>query len=248
MLQADTGSESAPPNDPRAVRMGAIAWLSHNIIIGSIFGSAGVLLIPLQDRLHVSRGLAAIGVPMVIVGSAVLASVAGVLAARYSLRRLMAVAGVLMSLAWLILAFAHSYWLFLLSYALLLGPAMAIGGSVLPPTLVTRWFQRHRGLAIGIVHLPIVITIMPLAASLVISRFGVTALFLALAVLAAVTLIPGSLALIEYPPGHDPRQYANETAAERSARGAPAAERDLYSAPAPPESAILASGAGCGGG
>lgn len=220
MLHGDAGSESMPRNDPRAVRMGVIAWLSHNVIIGSIFGTAGVLLIPLEERLHVSRALAAIGVPMVIVGSAVLASVAGVLAARYALRRLMASAGVLMLLAWLTLAFAHSYWLFLLSYALLLGPAMAIGGSVLPPTLVTRWFQRHRGLAIGIVHLPIVITVMPLAASLVIGRFGVTALFLALAVFAAVTLIPGSLALIEYPSGHDPRRQANESAAERSARGA----------------------------
>ncbi len=223
MLQADTDRESAPPNDPRAVRMGAIAWLSHNVIIGSIFGSAGVLLIPLQDRLHISRGLASVGVPMVIVTSAVLASVAGVLAARYSLRRLMALAGALMFLAWLILAFAHSYWLFLLSYALL-GPAMAIGGSVLPPTLVTRWFKRHRGLAIGIVHLPIVITIMPLAASMVIGRWGVTALLIVLAVFAAMTLIPGSLALIEYPPGHDPRRYATETTAARRARGAPTAE------------------------
>jgi len=223
VLQADAAGESAPPNDPRAPRMGAIAWLSHNVIIGSIFGTAGVLLIPLQERLHVSRGLASIGVPMVIAGSAVLASLAGVLAARYPLRRLMAASGVLLSLAWLILAFAHSYWLFLLAYGVLLGPAMSVGGSVLPPTLVTRWFQRHRGLAIGIVHLPIVITLMPLAASLVIGRFGVTALFLALAVFAAVTLIPGSLSMIEYPPGHDPRLFANETAAERSARGAASA-------------------------
>src|SRR5580692_3507159 len=151
-MQTDTSVESAASNDPRAPRMGAVAWLSHNIIIGSIFGTAGVLLIPLQDRLHVSRGLASIGVPMVMVGSAVLASVAGVLAARYSLRRLMAVSGVSMSLAWLILAFAHSYWLFLLAYALFLGPALAVGGAVLPPTLVTRWFHRHRGRAIGIVH------------------------------------------------------------------------------------------------
>ena len=223
MLQEDTGVEPAGSNDPRAPRMGAIAWLSHNIIIGSIFGTAGVLLIPLQDRLHVSRGLASIGVPMVMVGSAVLASVAGVLAARYSLRRLMAASGILMSLAWLLLAFAHSYWLFLLAYGLFLGPAMAVGGAVLPPTLVTRWFQRHRGLAIGIVHLPIVITIMPLAASMVIDRFGVTALFLALALFTAITLIPGSLALIEYPPGHDPRQYAKDFAAEGVVRGAPAA-------------------------
>jgi cyanate permease len=183
--------------------MGAIAWLSHNTIIGSIFGTAGVLLIPLQDRLHVSRGLVSIGVPMVMVGSAILASVAGVLASRYSLRLLMAVSGIALSLAWVILAFADSYWLFLLAYGLFLGPAMAIGGSVLPPTIVTRWFQRNRGLAIGIVHLPIVITCMPLAARLVIGRFGVTALFCLLASFAAVTLIPASLALIEYPPGRD---------------------------------------------
>lgn len=200
--------------------MGAIAWLSHNVIIGSIFGTAGVLLIPLQDRLHISRGLASVGVPMVIVGSAVLASVAGVLAGRYSLRRLMAVSGILLSLAWLILAFAHSYWPFLLAYGVFLGPAMAIGGSVLPPTIVTRWFWRHRGLAIGIVHLPIVITILPIAASLVISRFGVTALFIALTVFAAVTLLPGALGLIEYPPGHDPRHNADESAAGRGISGA----------------------------
>jgi cyanate permease len=205
--------------------MGAIAWLSFNVIIGSIFGTAGVLLIPLQDRFHVSRGLASIGVPMVVVGSAVLSSVAGVLAARYSLRRLMALSGLSMSLAWLILAFGNSYWQFLLSYGLLLGPAVAVGGSVLPPTLVTRWFRRHRGLAIGIVHLPIVLAIMPLAASMVISQFGVTELFLGLAVFAAVTLLPASLALIEYPPGNDPRQNVNETPAESGVRGPPAPEQ-----------------------
>jgi cyanate permease len=198
--------------------MGAIAWLSHNVIIGSIFGTAGVILIPLQDRLHVTRGLASIGVPMVMVGSAILASVAGVLAARYTLRRLMAVSGILMTIAWLILAFAHSYPLFLLAYAFFLGPAMSVGGSVLPPTLVTRWFGRHRGLAIGLVHLPVVITLMPLAASLLIGRFGLTALFLALAVFAAVTLIPASLALIEYPPAHDAQ------AAARATQGSPASQ------------------------
>jgi cyanate permease len=81
---------------------------------------------------------------------------------------------------------------------------------------VTRWFQKHRGLAIGIVHLPIVITIMPLAASLLIDQFGVTALFLALAAFAAVTLMPGSLALIEYPPGKNCLHVAHEGPAERS--------------------------------
>jgi hypothetical protein len=76
VIQNDTGNEAVRPNDPRAPRMGAIAWVGHNVIIGSIFGTAGVLLIPLQDRFQVSRGLASIGVPMVMIGSAILASVA----------------------------------------------------------------------------------------------------------------------------------------------------------------------------
>jgi MFS family permease len=192
--------------------MGAIAWLSHNVPIGSIFGTSGVLLIPLQERLHVSRGLVSIGVPMVMVGSAVLAAVAGELAARYTLRRLMAVSGVLISLAWLILAFSHSYGAFLWAYGLCLGPAMAIAGSVLPPTIVTRWFQRNRGLAIGIVHLPIVISVMPVVASLVIQRFGITTLFVALALFAGLTMVPAALGLLEYPPGHVPAVASNRPA------------------------------------
>jgi cyanate permease len=232
VLKPDIDSESAPPSDRRAVWMAAIAWLSHNVIIGSIFGTAGVLLIPLQDRLNVSRGLAAIGVPMVVVGSAILASVAGVLAARYTLRRLMAVSGVLMVLAWAIMAFARSYWMFVLAYGLLLGPAMAIGGSVLPPTIVTRWFRRHRGLAIGMVHLPVVITILPLAASLVISRFGVTALFITLAVFAAVTLLPGALALIEHPLATGNGQELDASSVQRSGRGEPPAGVAVAGTPA----------------
>jgi hypothetical protein len=44
--------------------------------------------------------------------------------------KLMAVSGISISLAWLLLAFAHSYWLFLLAYGLFLGPALAVGGPV----------------------------------------------------------------------------------------------------------------------
>jgi predicted MFS family arabinose efflux permease len=199
----EPGSAAAPdaPNHPLAVRMGLIAWLSHNVIIGSVFGTPGVLLRPMQERMQVSTELASAGVPLVILGSAILASVAGVLAARFSLRTLMASSAIASALAWLLLAFTTSFIAYIIAYGLLLGPAMSLAGAVLPPTLVTRWFSRNRGLAIGIVHLPVIVTILPVFGNWVIERYGVETLFFGLAALSAFVLFPAALLVIDHPPG-----------------------------------------------
>ncbi len=212
-----TSSESAQdaPNHPLAVRMGGIAWLSHNVLIGSIFGTAGILLKPMQERLQVTPELASAGVPMVILGSAILASVAGVLASRFSLRSLIAGSALASALAWLLLAFTTSFVAYLVAFGLLLGPAMSLAGAVVPPTLVTRWFSRNRGLAIGLVHLPVIITIMPVAGNLVIEHYGIEALFFALAALSGLVLLPAALLVIDHPPG--------ETVKQATSTGDPAA-------------------------
>lgn len=206
-----SASEAAPdaPNHPLAVRMGVIAFLSHNVIIGSIFGTSGVLLKPLQERFQVSTELSAAGVPLVILGSAVLASVAGVLAARFSLRSLLVGSAAITTLAWLLLAFTHSYVIYLLAFGLLLGPAMSLAGAVLPPTLVTRWFSRNRGLAIGLVHLPVIVTIMPVASNWVIEHYGVETLFLVLAALSGLVLLPATLLVVDHPPGETAKEAAS---------------------------------------
>jgi len=201
-------SESAQdaPNHPLAVRMGVIAWLSHNVLIGSIFGTAGILLKPMQERLQVTPELASAGVPMVILGSAILASVAGVLASRFSLRSLIAGSAIASALAWLLLAFTTSFVAYLIAFGLLLGPAMSLAGAVVPPTLVTRWFNRNRGLAIGLVHLPVIVTIMPVAGNWVVEHHGVETLFLALAALSGLVLLPAALLVIDHPPGETAKQ------------------------------------------
>ncbi|MDE8653095.1 MFS transporter [Novosphingobium album (ex Liu et al. 2023)] len=197
------------PNHPLSVRMGVIAFLAHNVIVGSIFGTTGVLLKPMMERLNVSLELASIGAPMVIVGSAVLASVAGVLAARYSLKVLLLGAAIALAAGWLIMGLTASFPLYLIAYGLFLGPSMAIGGSVLPPTLITRWFNRNRGLVIGIAHMSVVIAIMPVAANWLIEHYGLQMTFFALAAFAAIILIPAALLIVEYPPN-----YVDQPAAE----------------------------------
>lgn len=218
MIEADAAGVQDAPNHPLALRMGVIAALSHNILIGSIFGTAGVLLKPMQERMQVTAEMSSAGVPLVILGSAILASVAGVLAARFSLRTLMALSALASAGAWLLLAFTTSYAFYIVAYALLLGPAMALAGAVLPPTLVTRWFGRNRGLAIGLVHLPIVVTIMPVATNWIIEHHGIQAAFLVLAGLSAFVLLPATLLVIDHPPGETAKEAAG-TAVPGSAQG-----------------------------
>ena len=199
-LVADAG-DSSQPNDPKAIRMAFIAFLIFNVIVGSIFGSPGVLLKPMAERLGASIEMVSAGSLAVIVSSAVFAPIAGALATKVSLRTLLVMASLLLSSAWLVLSVTHSYMAYLGAYLLLLGPAMAIGSSVLPLTLVARWFSQHRGIAIGVVHLPIIVAAMPLAAAWTIGHFGLQSTFLALAALPLVVLLPASLFIIDRPPG-----------------------------------------------
>lgn len=206
-----------PKNHPLAIRMGVLAWLSHNVLIGAVFGTPAILLRPMAERMQVSAELASAGVPLVMVGSAVLASVAGVFAARFSLRSLMAASAGAAMLAWLLLAFSPSFISYIIAYGLLLGPAMALAGIVVPPTLVTRWFNRNRGLAIGLVHLPVIVTILPVAGNWMIERHGVETLFFVLAGLSGVLLLC-SLLVIDHPP-HETAKGAMEVQDAAAAQG-----------------------------
>lgn len=216
----DAAAESTP-NHPQAVWMGLIAGLSHNMVVGCLMGSFSVMLASVEDRLNVTREMSTAAGPLVILGSAILASLAGELMARRSLRLLMFIGACLSVLGYLVLAFTTSYPLYLGAYLLLFGPSMAIAGSVGPATLVTRWFSRNRGLALGLVHLSIVVAIMPLLCNWVLEHHGAQTTYLMLAVLVGVSLMPATLAIRNYPPGggavHDVSGHAASAVTDASA-------------------------------
>ncbi|MBV1691318.1 MFS transporter [Novosphingobium sp. G106] len=191
---------SDAPNPPQAKWMAVIAGLSFNIIIGCLMGSFSVLLDSVEERLHVARSLSSIAGPLVIFGSALIASVAGVLIARYSLRWMLFLAAAMSVAGYLLLAVTASYPLYIASYALLFGPSMAIGGSVGPATLVTRWFTRHRGLALGLVNVSFVVAVMPLLCNWTLKTYGAQATYFMLAGIVAAFL-PFTLLVRDHPAG-----------------------------------------------
>jgi len=181
--------------------MGIIAGVNHNVVIGCLMGSFSVMLASVEQRMGVTREMSSSVGALVIFGSAIIASIVGPLMAKYSLRLLLFI-GALLSLAgYLTLAFTNSYALYVGSYLLLFGPSMAIAGSVGPATLVTRWFNRNRGLALGLVHLSLVVAVMPVLCNWVLETEGARAVYLMMALLVGITLLPAALFVRDYPPG-----------------------------------------------
>ena len=201
MMPLPAAAAAKVANPPRAPGMAAIAILSQNLVLGPIFGSFGVLLGPQAERMGVSTQQAALGLSLVFVSSSLLASPVGVLMSRLSLRWLMMLGTVLAALAFAVLGLTTGFPLFLVAYALLLGPAMALAGMIGPSTLVTRWFRSNGGLVQGLVYLPVVVAITPLLTNAIVNRYGVAATYLVLAAMIAVVLLPLTLLIRDHPPG-----------------------------------------------
>lgn len=197
--------------------MGVIAGVSHNMVIGTIFGSFGLMLASVESRLGVSGEAAAAGIPLTLVGSSILAPFVGVLIAKVSLRLLLLVGALLTVCGYLTLAFTQSYALYLVAYGLMFGPAMSLAGSIGPATLVTRWFHRNRGLALGVVHLPIVIAIVPWTLERALTVYQPATLYLVIGLIAAVVLLPLMLLTVDHPPSGETQ--APEPADKRTADG-----------------------------
>jgi sugar phosphate permease len=88
---------------------------------------------------------------------------------------------------------------------------MSLAGSIGPATLVTRWFNHNRGLALGLVHLPIVIAILPVALNSYVGSHGAVVSYLTLAGFAAVLMLPLTALTVNHPPGYvAPVQGAGE--------------------------------------
>lgn len=209
--QTETG-----PNHPRARRMAVIAFLNQAITTGSAWGSFSVLLTANEARLGITRAQSTLAVPAILLVLAFAAPLVGILATRYPMRRV-SVAGAVCSCAgFLLLAVTGSYPLYLVGYGLLLGPGLAVG-SIMPSTIVTRWFSANRGKALGLVNIPLVFTIMPLAATRAVHSYGLPATYLMLAGLAVVTLVANLLIADPPPAGRAVDDTAAQTDAAKAA-------------------------------
>jgi MFS family permease len=195
-------------------RMVALSLLTYNLGLTVVINTFGPALGELQRELNLSRGAASLPYSTLLVSMAVMAPIFGNLANRFRLRTLMMAGCACHSLGFLLLAFAHSLPEVLAIYGLLIGAGASLMSVISAPTLISRWFEKDRGKALGIGLMQVLgIAAAPLAAWLV-SSGGRELLFLCMAGLYALA-IPMMRLAIDRPSdvNQTPRRAAEHAAA-----------------------------------
>jgi MFS family permease len=117
---------------------------------GMITATFGVLAAPLGGEFHTSRMELMLVVTAVSLATGVLSPIAGILMDRSSLRVIMGTGLVGLIAGYVALSFATSLVQVLIVFVVFFAAAQAFAGPVSGNVLMTRWFDRRRGTALGV--------------------------------------------------------------------------------------------------
>jgi MFS family permease len=118
--------------------------------ISFIASGYSVVAVPLAQEFHPSRMVLMLAMTVLSGVSALLAPVLGNLMDRVSLRLLMAIGSLMLAAGYAGLSFARDFNQVLIVFGLLIAPANVLIGPVAATVLLSRWFVKRRGTAIGI--------------------------------------------------------------------------------------------------
>lgn len=117
---------------------------------GMIASTYSLVAVPLAREFQPSRMVLMLAMTVLSGACAVMAPFLGSLMDRTSLRRLMVLGGAFLATGYAALSFANSFNQVLVIFAVLIAPANVLIGPVANTVLLSRWFAKKRGRAIGI--------------------------------------------------------------------------------------------------
>jgi MFS family permease len=194
----------------------AIGFLTM-LISSAALGLPGAFLRPLSTEFGWSTGQisSALAIRFALFG--LLGPFAAILMERYGLRRIVCIALVLIASGLLLATRMKALWQLFVLWGLVLGVGSGLTALVLGATVANRWFERRRGLVLGILTASSAtgqLIFLPLAATLI-QHYGwrvavapIVAGCLAISILAFCFLRDRPLQVGLAPYGADPRQPA----------------------------------------
>lgn len=227
-------AELHPPAAPRSEQQGSfsgwrmvlLATFVHSSAYGVIFGGYGVSVLAIEERYAVSRATATSMLSVMVAVIIFSAPLLGALYARFSLRKSFLIGAALSVAGYLLLASSNDSWVMIATYALFIGPAAALMGSMAANVLVTRWFSGNQGKAFGLVNLPLGMMVVPIVAAHVLEQYGLQVLYL-VSGLALLLIIPAAWVLVDHP--QDIGQRAEDSRLQRDAVTPPMSPVSVWS-------------------
>jgi len=166
-----------------------------------VFFHFSLFVKPLEADFGWGRGEIMVAFTILSIVGGLASPIVGRLVDRYGARRVIAIGALIVGLGLALLSQTHNLWYFYIDYAVI-GIGMAAMGPVPATTVVSNWFNKRRGLAIGVMGIGMGtggLTLAPVIAGYLIPNFGWEASYLGLAVLAWI-LIPLALLVIRTKP------------------------------------------------
>ena len=169
-----------------AVRRGWMlvrGFLSQNVVIGCSYGTFGISMIGLQERYDAGRGAISLGFSLVILGMGLLGPLISRSVERFGFRRTMMVGAVLAGSGYALLATSSHIVAFFIAFGLLIGPGVAMAGTLPVGLLVGGWFPEWRGRAVGLATMPVLLSFLPMVGVWLIERSDLAGFYTIVSVL-----------------------------------------------------------------
>lgn len=177
------------------------------LAIGIVIYGFGTLMVPLAEEFGMSRAQMQLCYSSMMLLSGLLSPIGAFIMERFSTRWLIATGGVMLGMGYGIISGSGNYATVLVAYVGVLSLAEVMLGSMATGALITQWFSRRRGFALGInaVGLSFGGLVFPPLAAMLIVQYGWRIAFVTLGAAAAVIILALAIFIIRDRPRPDER-------------------------------------------
>ncbi|MDB4247048.1 MFS transporter [Hyphomicrobiales bacterium] len=130
-------------------RIVGAAGLINFFSIGLPFYAFSVFYIHLQEEFNASRFLISSTLSILIIAGGIFAPICGHLVDRYSIKKMLSLGSLLFGVGLIALGFCQNYYQFLIVYGTILSLGITLFGNLSTAKLISFWFNKKNGTAIG---------------------------------------------------------------------------------------------------
>ena len=179
-----------------------VVALTQGILIGMVNYSYGILIVPLEEEFDSSRLSLMMGITVASLISGLISPIVGAFLDKLPMRRLMTVGSLLLGFGYIALSFITAIWQVSVIFGLFVSVAMALLGPLTGSTIISRWFKKQRGRALGFAAMGTSVAgfFLPVQVQLLIGEYGWRLTFLILGCLIILITVPPVLLWIKDKP------------------------------------------------